>query len=186
MPLHADISGWQDSPGWGENKELAKELAKRAMCVRNPNKATDQYDMPHVSFVVNCIGDLEMVVPRFRCLKGVTRADFECVCYVEEEHMDNVVAAINKLAICDRRIVVVTLDRSNAQEAFITLLGGQDGARGEMIVFVSLTDTIEGAMNASNFGAHGFVRSALIEKVDGLQFEANGDIKVPLCFGDCQ
>lgn len=177
MPLHADISGWQDSPGWGENKELAKELAKKAICVRNPNMDKDQYDMPHVSFVVNCIGDLEIVVQKFRCLKDVSRSDFECVCYVDE-HMDNVVAAINQLAIWDRRIVAVTLDRSNAKEAFMTLLSGPVGARGDIVVFVALTDAVEDAMNVGNVEAHGFERSSLIEKVDNLRFETNGDIKV--------
>ena len=175
MPLHADISGWLDAPGWGANKELAKELAKKSKCVRNPRTAADKYEIPRVSFVVNCIGCFDDVVPKFSSLSGVTRTDLECVCYVEEP-LGNVAAAVNKLALRDRRIVMIVINRSNPKDAFMTLFDGKVGARGEKVVFIGLADTIGNVMNSSNFGAYGFDRSSLIEKVDDLRFGKNGDI----------
>ena len=175
MPLHADISGWLDAPGWGENKELAKELAKKAEWVRNPRAAADKYEIPRVSLVMNGLGDFDDVMPKFSSLAGVTRQDFECVCYIEDP-LSPVAVAVNKLALRDRRIVMIEIDRSNAKAALMTLFCSKAGVRGEKVVFVGLADTIDNAMNRSNFGERGIVRSTLIEKVASLRFGKDGDI----------
>lgn len=178
MPCHADVAGWLDAPGWGENKERAKDLAKIAICQMNPKLSADEYIRPQMSYVVNCVGDKDVVLSKLKCLEGCDRSDIECVCYVSDSQ-GGVFEAICNLALRDRRVVLIKVDLANSKASFYDLFVDKSGVRGDKVVFVGCNDSLELALGIRDIDSCCHARADIIANIESMEFSDRGDVKMP-------
>lgn len=140
MPMHADIAGWNNVPGWGLNKELARDIARAYVFSPIPTGA-DSYVPPLISFVLYCRNAESKMKDTIRSLQSLSFDDWECVC-VDDGSTDGTWLTANRLAQEDRRIVAIRQDSSGEAPAMRRGLAEKDGARGTGVVFLTAGETM--------------------------------------------